>query len=246
MASDIDRRAAAPALRLRDELVTVAPDEIVGVYVHGSAVLGDFVAGVSDLDVLVVVDDDIEREALDAIAETLVSCDARPAIGVEVSVVTRSAAARPRAPWPYLVHVTNHPGGRKVVYGDRGDPDLVLHLAVVRRHGWAAVGAPAVDVVGEIDRATIVTQLVAELRWAVDHASASYAVLNACRALRYVADGTLCSKTDGGRWALSVGIAPEIVGRAMSARRAGMAGEGIDADGAWVRSVAAALEHEVR
>ncbi|MEZ5250155.1 MAG: nucleotidyltransferase domain-containing protein [Ilumatobacteraceae bacterium] len=97
MASDIDRRAAAPALRLRDELVAVARDEIVGVYVHGSAVLGDFVAGQSDLDVLVVVDDDIERDVLGAIAETLVSCDARPAIGVEVSVVTRSTAARPRA-----------------------------------------------------------------------------------------------------------------------------------------------------
>lgn len=162
----------ASASRLRDDLLKVADREIVGVYVHGSAVLGDFIAGASDLDVLVVMDDNIERGSITAVARTLAACDPEPAIGVEASVVTRSAAKTPRAPWPFLVHVTNHPDDRKVVYGvdGEGDPDLVLHYSVVRRRGWTAVGTPAADGVGEIDRATIVAHLAAELRWAAGNA----------------------------------------------------------------------------
>ena len=55
-------------VRLRDELLNVADREIVGLYVHGSAVLGDFIAGTSDLDLLVVVDDNIEHDSIDDIA----------------------------------------------------------------------------------------------------------------------------------------------------------------------------------
>ncbi|MCB0997976.1 MAG: DUF4111 domain-containing protein [Acidimicrobiales bacterium] len=129
-----------------------------------------------------------------------------------------------------------------MVYGDRGDPDLVLHYAVVQQHGWAGAGAPPVEIVGDIDRATIEAQLVAELWWAADRAPTSYAVLNACRALRFVADGTLCAKSEGGRWALGVGLEPAVVRRALSVREAGRPDVDIAADRAWVRSVAATLD----
>lgn len=77
-------------------------------------------------------------------AETLAACDPNPAVGLEASVVTQSAAMIPHAPWPFLVHVTNHPDDSKVVYGVDcdGDPDLALHDAVLRQRGWTAVGTP--------------------------------------------------------------------------------------------------------
>lgn len=77
-------------------------------------------------------------------AETLAACDPNPAVGLEASVVTQSAAMIPHAPWPFLVHVTNHPDDSKVVYGVDcdGDPDLALHYAVLRQRGWTAVGTP--------------------------------------------------------------------------------------------------------
>lgn len=45
--------------------------------------------------------------------------------------------------------------------------------------------------------------MFAELRWALSHASTGYAVLNACRAVRFAEDGRLCSKIDGGEWYLA-------------------------------------------
>jgi hypothetical protein len=244
MRPGIDPRVVPPVSRLRDDLLKVADRELVGVYVHGSAVLGDFIAGASDLDVLIVTRDSIERDSIAALAETLAACDPSPAVGVEASVVTRSAAMLPRAPWPFLVHVTNHPDDSKVVYGVDcdGDPDLVLHYSVLRQRGWTAAGTPAADIVGEIDRATIVARLAAELKWAAGNASESYAVLNACRALRFVSDGTVCSKSEGGSWALRGQIEPDLVEAALAARRGGPARPASAAGRAWVLSIASGLE----
>ncbi len=177
-------------------------------------------------------------------AATLAAHDPTPALSIEASVVTRSAAATPRALWPYLVHVTSQPNDGKVVYGSalRGDPDLVLHYAVLRQRGWTATGASAIDSIGEIDSTTIIAQLADELTWAAAHAPGSYAVLNACRALRFVSDGVLCSKSDGGRWALGNQIEPDLVSAALAARQNGSTGADQAQGRAWVLSVAHALE----
>lgn len=39
--------------------------------------------------------------------------------------------------------------------------------------------------------------------WALVQGAQGYAVLNACRALRFLADGNLCAKVEAGRWYLS-------------------------------------------
>ncbi|EQD29694.1 nucleotidyltransferase, partial [mine drainage metagenome] len=142
-----------------------------------------------------------------------------PGTGVEASVVEESAARRPSTPWPYRVHFTTSPPEPTTVWCEpgSGDSDLILHYAVTRQAGWAAYGPPATDVVGEVGRRIVAAQLAAELRWAISHASESYAVLNACRALRWAKEEMLCSKTAGGTWALSRGIEPALVGQALSA-----------------------------
>ncbi len=50
MTQTLDPRAAAPVNRLRKDLLRVAASELVALYIHGSAVLGDFIPGSSDLD----------------------------------------------------------------------------------------------------------------------------------------------------------------------------------------------------
>jgi Domain of unknown function (DUF4111) len=58
-----------------------------------------------------------------------------------------------------------------------------------------------------------------ELRWAEEHASPSYQVLNACRALRFLEEGVLCSKLEGAEWARSRGLRPALVDEAARYRR---------------------------
>jgi len=59
----------------------VTESSLVGVYIHGSAVLGDFMPGVSDLDVLVVVEDGLSEEDVASMAAVLARDRALPASG---------------------------------------------------------------------------------------------------------------------------------------------------------------------
>lgn len=216
-------------------------DDLVGVYVHGSAALGGFVWGRSDLDVLAVVS---EGDA-DGEAEGEGDADSEPherdwaAVGaavstvgdewtpLELSVIRRSLAESPHEPWDFAVHVTVSDGAQRdsrvVLDRGDGDPDLLLHLAVVRAAGIALHGPAPAELVGAIDRDEVLAQLVDELRWGVDNADEGYAVLNACRALRFAETGELVSKVDGAEWLLEQ--RPEhgvVVRRALDAQRRGI------------------------
>lgn len=212
-----------PPATVREFVSTLVEDlsdeALVGVYVHGSAVLGDWREAVSDVDLLVVAAD-ASPTMLDRWAAILASRDC-PGVGLEASVVADQAALEPSPPWPFLVHVTTAASDRKTVWGrDReGDPDLALHYLVTRDAGWSAYGPEARDAIGRVANSAVLAQLATELRWAVVHASESYSVLNACRALRYDDDGTVCSKSAAGRWALQHEIEPELVRRALDQRR---------------------------
>ena len=175
----------------------VLGDDLVGVYAHGSLMLGGWRAERSDIDVLVVVERALTAAEQSALAAAW-SSEALPcpAVGLELSVVLRSVAAHPDARPAFELHVTTAPSDAKVVdgHGHPGDLDLVLHFAVCHALGH--------EVFAEVPRPLVLAQVADELTWAVEHAApAEYAVLNACRAWRYAVDGTLVSKIDGGRWA---------------------------------------------
>jgi len=194
--------------------------------VHGSLALGGFEPVVSDVDVLVIVDD---RPPLGPTGWRKLGGDlataAVPGRGIELSVVDLVAAARPAPPWPFLLHVATEPAGAgvspKVVLGEGhgGDPDLLMHYAVAREAGVTRPARPVDELVGEVERPAVLRYLVDELAWAVTNAGESYAVLNAGRALRYLLDGSIVSKLDGATTALAEGAPAAIVERALDVRR---------------------------
>ncbi len=245
MSTSIDPRLERTARTLVDDLALAADGSLVGVCVHGSAVLGDFIPGSSDLDVLVVVQDDVDGAVLERITDALASDRSMPASGLEASVVARTAAASPAPPWPFFVHVTTAPKDPKVVSGrtQSGDPDLILHYAVARERGWSATGPPPVELFGSIPTSIVLQQTADELRWAASNASASYAVLNVCRALCFSLEGRLCSKSQGGDWALERGIEPKLVAAALNARALGTSSPPELEAKRWVLAVADDIRH---
>ena len=194
----MDPSAARYLEALTAEVAAVVGDRLVGVYAHGSLLLGGYLPDRSDIDVVVVVEDALTAAEQDDLASRLqeesLPC---PAVGLELSIVTWASAAAPTARPAFELHVTTAPEDRKVVdgHGHPGELDLVLHYAVCRRLDP--------DVFAEVPRPLVLDQLADELAWAAEHNPSEYAVLNACRAWRYAVDGALVSKVDGGRWAES-------------------------------------------
>lgn len=176
---------------------------VVGTYLHGSAVLGGFVPGRSDTDVLVVVADDVDRTALTPAVDELSVNGGCRGTGIELSVATAEAARTSGEPWPFLVHVVTGAAPTRVVWGSElpGDRDLLMHTAVVRAAGVAISGPPPQQTFGPVDRSAVLAYLVEELHEAVECATPTYTVLNACRAYRFLVTGDVVSKLDGATWA---------------------------------------------
>jgi len=207
------------------ELMTASGGLVRAAYLHGSAVLGGWQPA-SDVDMLFVVADNLVPSALASMAAVLAARSDRaggcPGRGLECSVVTATAAAVPRAPWPYLLHVAGEADGRRIHLGadSPGDTDLLMHYAVCRAAGWAVTGPRPRDIIGAVPRPTILRYLADELDWGLRHASEAYAVLNACRAMVFLSDDAIVSKIAGGQAALDRGFGPAgLIRRALSQHR---------------------------
>ena len=210
-----EHRATAEPLKYAERLTALLADRcggaLVAAYLHGSAALGGWVAERSDIDVLFVVADDIPRAAVTAAAGLLAAPGADcPGLGLECSVVTASQARRPAPPWPFVLHASPAAGEPRVVWGDTrpGDRDLIMHYTACRAAGRTLLGPPARDGIGTVARPVILGYLADELGWGLAHAPECYAVLNACRALVFLADDVIVSKVAGGLAALDRSLAP--------------------------------------
>ena len=187
----------AYARTLTGQLITVSGGLLQAAYLHGSAALGGWMPGRSDVDMLFVTADGIG------------------------SVVTVAQARQPAPPWPFVLHVAAGPGkpDRTVQPGSQspGDPDLLMHYAVCRAAGRPVCGPPAAELIGAVPRRVILDYLAGELVWGIEHAPEAYAVLNACRALIYLTDRQIVSKVAGGEAALRRGAGPaEVIQRALA------------------------------
>ncbi|MFE7111004.1 aminoglycoside adenylyltransferase domain-containing protein [Streptomyces sp. NPDC057575] len=168
----------------------------------------------------------------EAVVEVAARC---PGTGLEMSVITEATAAG-LGSCPFEVHIRTTATESVVIpgAGHAGDTDLVLHSVVCREHALAVCGPPASTVFGPVPADRVGAAMVSELRWALDHATATYAVLNACRALRFADDGQLSSKLDGGRWYLSRHGDNAVVAAALAHQRDGHTGPATSAATAFV------------
>jgi hypothetical protein len=215
----------AYARTLTGQLMTMSGGLLQAAYLHGSAALGGWVPGRSDVDMLFVIGDGIGGAAVEQMSQVLGEAARQcPGRELECSVVTVAQAAQPAPPWPFVLHVAAGPGqpGRAVRPGGQSpaDPDLLMHYAVCRAAGWPAFGPQPAELIGAVPRRAILDYLARELCWGVEHAPEAYAVLNACRALIYLTDHQIVSKIAGGEAVLRRDAGPtELIQRALDQQR---------------------------
>ena len=132
-------------------------DSLIGVYLHGSCVMGCFNPQKSDIDLIVVVDrplsDQVKRKYMDMVVRHNAM---GPAKGIEMSIVLREVCRPFVYPTPYELHFSaGHlesymadPDGyiRRMKGVDR---DLAAHFTVINRRGRCICGAPIKEVFSE-------------------------------------------------------------------------------------------------
>lgn len=202
---------------LLSQFVTAArecfKEKLTGVYLHGSMAMGCFRPEISDIDLLVVVEQNPCDEEKLAFMERVVALNNdAPAKGIEMSVLPRCACKPFLYPTPFLLHFSpmhlawfqSDPMG--YVQDMQGeDPDIAAHVTVLRHYGIVLCGAPIEQVFGEVSLEAYLSSILYDVEEARETMAAHpvSTILNLCRVLAFVCDDVCLSKADAGRWALS-------------------------------------------
>ena len=193
----------ASVARYLDELVAALRDaaEIEAVYVVGSAALGAYEHGRSDLDVVAVTGRALSEAEKQGLVERVEAVES-PARALELVVYSREQAASPKPRF----ELNLNPGKHVAFTPDTGLPDdsphwFVLDRAVAEQHAVPLTGPPWSELFAPALREQVLAALELSLEWYERHEpSAPNSVLNACRAWMWLETGEWASKQEAAAW----------------------------------------------
>lgn len=195
-----------------EESKRILVDNLVGVYLHGSAVMGCFNPEKSDVDLLVVVNEEPTDTVKHAFLDMVVSLNENgPAKGIEMSVVRRGVCKPFVYPTPFELHFSKmhldwyRSNPEDYIAKMKGtDRDLAAHITVIRARGVCLCGAPIDEVFGEVPKQDYIDSLWHDIADAEDDIAEDtmYLTLNLARVLAWQQDGSVLSKKEGGEWGL--------------------------------------------
>ena len=192
---------------------TILQDNLAGVYLHGSAVMGCFNPRKSDLDFIIVVKKPLTDAVKRTYMEMVVQYNALgPAKGIEMSVVLRDVCKPFVYPTPFELHFSaGHLDWYKRDPDDYirrmngTDKDLAAHFTIINKRGRCLCGAPIKEVFAEVPSGDYMDSI----RFDVEEAEQEitqypmYLTLNLARVLAYKEEGLVLSKKEGGEWAIN-------------------------------------------
>jgi streptomycin 3"-adenylyltransferase len=191
----------------------ILQDNLTGIYLHGSAVMGCYNPEKSDLDLIVVVNepmtDEVKRRFMDMVVEVNQEGHEK---GIEMSVVTKSVCKPFVYPTPFELHFSEmHTNWYKDNQEDyiqkmKGtDKDLAAHFTIISKRGKCLCGLPIEEVFAPVPKADYFDSIWEDIAEAQEDIldNTMYIILNLARVLAYKKEGLILSKKEGGEWALN-------------------------------------------
>lgn len=192
-------------------------NNLVGVYLHGSAVMGCFHPEKSDLDFIIVIQHDlnaaVKRQYMDmVVAQNSHDAIIAPAKGIELSIVKESVCRPFVYPTPFVLHFseahlnwyqTNPSDYIEKMNGT--DKDLAAHFTILYHRGMTLWGKEIPEVFAEVDAAYYFDSIWNDIENAKEEITENpmYITLNLCRVLAYQKEQLILSKLEGGTWGLA-------------------------------------------
>ncbi len=192
----------------------VLGENLVGIYLHGSAAMGCFHPQKSDLDLLVVVKEDIsDAQKMHFMNEVVLLNREAPAKGLELSILKKKFCKPFVYPTPFELHFSithlhwfleNPNDYIKKMKGT--DKDLAAHIVITRRYGKVLYGDAIDSIFGEVGKKEYIDSIWLDVESAREDilSNPMYVILNLCRVLAYLQEDLVLSKKSGGEWAVHV------------------------------------------
>lgn len=188
-------------------------DNLTGIYLHGSAVMGCFNSKKSDIDLLIVVNDDISNEIKRQYMDMVVELNREaPEKGIELSIV-KEAVCKPFVyPTPFELHFSiahlNWYQSNPADYVERmkgNDKDLAAHFTVIYHRGKTLYGKEIKSVFSKVSSRDYMDSIWSDIEDAKEEivTNTMYITLNLCRVLAYKRESLILSKQEGGEWAMN-------------------------------------------
>ncbi len=198
--------------RIAARYIELLGDNLVGIYLHGSAAFGCFRWQGSDIDFLVVVRHALKQEEKLALLQALVALlPNAPKKGFEMSVVLEQHCRKFVYPTPFELHFSNdwlerYQANALSLCGSemKTDSDLAAHFTVTRYKGIVVYGEPINRVFAAVPRRDYLDSILLDIENAAEdvHSAPVYIILNLCRVYAAVRDDLVLSKEEGGLWGL--------------------------------------------
>lgn len=187
-------------------------DNLTGIYLHGSAVMGCFNAKKSDIDLIVVINNDISNEIKRQYMDMVVELNKKaPNKGIELSIVKECVCNPFIYPTPFELHFSithlNWYQTNPEEYVERmkgTDKDLAAHFTIIYHRGKTVYGKDIKSVFFEVSRRDYMDSIWNDIENAKDEIieNSMYIILNLCRVLAYKKDNLILSKQEGGKWGI--------------------------------------------
>ena len=190
----------------------ILKENLVGIYLHGSSVMGCFNPVKSDIDLSIVVDDKMSDINKKAYMDMVVDLNSyAPAKGIEMSIVRKEVCDPFVYPTPFELHFSAmHLKWFKddpedyILKMNGTDKDLAAHFTIIRKRGKCLLGLPIEDVFSEVPKEDYIDSIWNDIVEAPEEITENtmYLTLNLARVLAYIRDGVVLSKKEGGDWGL--------------------------------------------
>ena len=187
-------------------------ENLVGIYLHGSAVMGCFSENKSDVDLLVVVNteisDAVKRQYMDMVVELNAVA---PSKGIELSIVRKEICNPFIYPTPFELHfsIAHLEWYRKnpedyVAKMKGTDKDLAAHFTIIYHRGRCLFGEAINNVFENVGKEIYFDSIWNDVESAEEDIleNPTYIILNLCRVLAYRKEELILSKQEGGKWGL--------------------------------------------
>lgn len=188
-------------------------DNLVGIYLHGSAAMGCYNDEKSDIDVLVVIDSGMSDEDKHRYMDMVVELNAlAPSKGLELSIVQKAVCNPFIYPTPFELHFsTTHLEWYKtnpheyISEMNGTDKDLAAHITIIYHRGLCLWGEKIRNVFEAVDEKAYFDSIWSDIECAEEDILRNpvYVILNLCRVLAFKKEKLILSKQEGGIWGLS-------------------------------------------